>query len=64
MDPTNDPDQDQDQQDEPKTLDPEGFGPEGIDGWRPPGVDSATPSDDPDPGDTELNREADEEPAD
>lgn len=51
-----------DQPDE-KHLDPTGFGPETIDGQRPPGTEGKTPSSDPDPGDPDLETGPNDEPS-
>jgi hypothetical protein len=44
-------------------LDPTGFGPETIDGQRPPGTEATTPSDDSDPGDPDLETGPNDEPS-
>lgn len=44
-------------------LDPSAFGPETIDGKRPPGTEEQAPSGDPDPGDPDLEVGPDEGPS-
>lgn len=48
---------------EENLLDPADFGPETIDGQRSDGAESATPSDDSQPGDPELTADAEDEPS-
>jgi hypothetical protein len=43
-------------------IDPADFGPEGIDGWRPPGTEPTANGDDPTPGDPQLQAEPEDEP--
>jgi len=47
----------------PPLVDPTEFGPEGIDGWRPPGTEPSTSGDDSEPGDPELSAEPEDEPS-
>lgn len=49
--------------DEPGTVDPTDFGPEAIDGSRPPGTQPASTSDDPEPGDPDLHADPEDEPS-
>ncbi|MET0469191.1 MAG: hypothetical protein ABWZ87_10650 [Aeromicrobium sp.] len=49
--------------DEVQLLDPADFGPETIDGQRPEGTESSTPSGDSDPGDPELSADPEDEPS-
>jgi hypothetical protein len=56
---TTDPEPD----DEVQLLDPADFGPETIDGQRPEGTDSSTPSGDDEPGDPELDADPEDEPS-
>jgi hypothetical protein len=44
-------------------IDPAEFGPETIDGERPPGTESSTPASDPEPGDPELDADPEDEPS-
>ena len=44
-------------------IDPAEFGPETIDGERPEGTEPASPSTDSDPGDPDLDADAEAEPS-
>ena len=44
-------------------IDPAEFGPETIDGERPEGTEPASPSTDADPGDPDLDADAEAEPS-
>ncbi|MCL3817181.1 hypothetical protein [Aeromicrobium wangtongii] len=55
--------QNEPEQDDVPHLDPTGFGPETIDGQRPPGTEAQTPSADPDPGDPDLETGPNDEPS-
>jgi len=59
-DTTTDPEQ---EPEEPQRVDPTDFGPEAVDGWRPPGTENATSAGDSQPGDPELDADAEDEPS-
>lgn len=54
---------DTDTTDEVTLLDPEDFGPETVDGQKPPGTDSSPPATDTEPGDPELSADPEDEPS-
>jgi hypothetical protein len=54
---------DSEQEPEIELLDPTDFGPETIDGQRPPGTQTSTPSRAAEPGDPELDADPEDEPS-